>query len=691
MSFLSKKLLSVSSAGESETTDPDFSLVTGLYPFDGSNGAQNNTLLDSSPESHTVTRNADIVQGSFSPFSSEEGKWSVSFDGTDDYLSLPNHSDFTFGSGNWTVEAFVNVNAIDTNYKCIYSASYGVQFYVYNNQLHLGINDTDNTSGWMITANSTAGQIASAGVWYHVAAYRDGSNFYCSVDGVVSAMGTSSATIATPSAQAPSIGIWGNTSLPMNGYISNLRVIKGTALYGSSNFTAPSSPLTAVTNTKLLTCCSNRFRDKSTSAHRVAPNASGVNHMTSTILPKVQPFSPFAPSAAYDSAVNGGSGFFDQTSDCYFDVSDATDFDFGTGDYTVEMWVYPTTTFIVNWAMAFNTINVNQYWAWTDGGGNSAAAGLSTYPSGNYSGSFDHMPNRFSWSHIVFQNTSGTENWYINGVRVYNATNNPNFSASATGVRVGLSPAYASMFFYGGYISDVRVLKGSNAYSNASTLTVPTAPLGSVTNTKLLTNFTNAAMFDQSGKTNIDTVGNAQLNTSIKKFGTASAKFDGTGDYLHIPRNFTPIGTGDYTIELFAYFTGNSSTSGGLFASGNPSSAVTVPAMALRDTTGLTIYTGAGQKITGNTGLLSLNTWYHLAMVRASGVIKVFKDGSLVSWDDGSSTVSDTSNITSTEFVIGKYYSDSYLLNGYIDEFRISLKARYTSNFTAPSKEFPNR
>ena len=62
-----------------EETDDDFNLVTGLYHFDGSNGAQNNTLLDSSSESHTVTRNADIVQGTFSPFSAEEGKWAASF------------------------------------------------------------------------------------------------------------------------------------------------------------------------------------------------------------------------------------------------------------------------------------------------------------------------------------------------------------------------------------------------------------------------------------------------------------------------------------------------------------------------------------------------------------------------------------------------------------------------------------
>ena len=116
--------LVLAGSGTTEETDDDFPLVSGLYHFDGStNGGQNNTFtgVGASGASQSWTRNGSPTQGAFSPFSTEEGKWGVQFDGTDDYLSLPNHSDFTFGSGNWTVEAFVNVNAIDTNYKCIYS------------------------------------------------------------------------------------------------------------------------------------------------------------------------------------------------------------------------------------------------------------------------------------------------------------------------------------------------------------------------------------------------------------------------------------------------------------------------------------------------------------------------------------------------------------------------------------------
>ena len=53
-------------------------------------------------------------------------------------------------------------------------------------------------------------------------------------------------------------------------------------------------------------------------------------------------------------------------------------------------------------------------------------------------------------------------------------------------------------------------------------------------------------------------------------------------------------------------------------------------------------------------------------------------------------SASDTTNYTDTYFIIGGWYNTDYLMDGYIDEFRMTLKARYTSNFTAPTKEFAN-
>ena len=674
MAFIAKKLISAS--GATEETDDDFPLVTSLYHFDGSNGAQNNTFtgVGASGASQSWTRNGYTTQGSFSPFSTEEGKWSVSFDGTDDYLSLPNHSDFTFGSGNWTIEAFVNVNAISETHKCIYSASYGVQFYVFDDRLHLAVNDTDNISGYMIASYSTAGQIASVGVWYHVAAYRDGNNFYCSVNGTVSSMGSSSATIATPSAQAPSIGIWGNTSLPMNGYISNLRVIKGTALYGSSNFTAPSSPLTDVTNTKLLTCCSNRFKDKSTSAHTLTPSS----------FPKVKPFSPFAPSAEYNASTMGGSGHFVLGTSDSISFSDSS-MALGTSDFTIEGWFYfdGNQSSGVGLFQQENGLN-GPALGWWPGGSNGWQF---YYGSGTWTHATGATATMFEWTHIAYVRSSSVSNLYVNGVK---ATNNVSDGTNYASTNFVIGQFYSSSYAMEGYISNFKVSLNAIYTSNftpPTALVTPTSGGSSAASTKVLVDFTNAGIIDSSRKTNVFTVANAQLDTSVKKFGSASAEFDHTGDYLQMPASsFVPIGSGDFTIECFVYHTSTPNGNGqGYFqlSNGYLNSQVRGPAAGAEGNNGKwTMFAGTTQYT--HTGLPGTNTWYHVAMVRNSGTTKLYVDGTEYL------SASDTTNYTDTYFIIGGWYSTSYLMDGYIDEFRISLKARYTSNFTAPTKAFPN-
>ena len=113
MAFLSEKLISAS--GPKEETDDDFNLVTALYHFDTTtDNGNNSTFLDSSSESHTVTPGSTPpTQGSFSPFSAEEGKWSVSFDGTNDYIDVASGAT-QLGSGDFTVEFWINTG--DTSF-----------------------------------------------------------------------------------------------------------------------------------------------------------------------------------------------------------------------------------------------------------------------------------------------------------------------------------------------------------------------------------------------------------------------------------------------------------------------------------------------------------------------------------------------------------------------------------------------
>jgi len=685
MAFLSERL--ISAGAKEDPVDDDFNLTTLLIHADGSNGATNNqsgvSFVDSSDENHSIEDpNADTKQGTFSPFSAEEGKWSCQFErAASNYLQIASSSDFAFGTGDFTIECWCYLTAGQNAYgNGLFAQTTGVVGPALG-QWH--------DDGWQIFVGSSETNLSDTDFplneWVHVAYVRASNVTNVYQNGVKVTSDITDNTNYTNTGF--NIGWYYGTSYAWDGHISNFRVVKGTAVY-TSNFTPPTEPLTAITNTVLLTCCSNRFKDKSTSAHRVAPDASGVNHMTSTNLPEVHPFSPYSPSDAYSASVKGGSVYFIKTDNSYLTLSDATDFDFGTGDYTIEMWAYPTDTFNTNWAMALSTIGVNQYWAWTDGGGTESSAGLSAYPAGGYSGSFDHMPNRFSWSHIVFQNTSGTENWYINGARVYNTANNPSLSASATGLRIGDSPHYSGQFQYGGYLTDIRVVKGSNAYTNGSTITIPTAPLTKITNTKLLLNSTGSAIIDQTGNTNIRTKG-LSIGTSQKKFGTASIEYDGTADYLDLADRSVspPSGTENWTVECFVYINSHKNYNN-IYCAGPyiqfyvNSSGKLATWIARAD---LQFPVNNFQ----STGTISTSTWTHVALVRNGSVYTHYIDGTASGTSSDSTAIPllSTTNVSYAHF-IGAYYNGSYSMDGYIDEFRITKKARYTSNFTAPSEAF---
>jgi hypothetical protein len=97
-----------------------------------------------------------------------------------------------------------------------------------------------------------------------------------------------STSATTPTWPAtPSIGIGrfynDNTSLTWNGYITNLRIVKGTAVY-TANFTPRTSSLSSIPNTLLLTCQSNNIIDNSTNAIALT-RTSGNAAVTSNTSP----------------------------------------------------------------------------------------------------------------------------------------------------------------------------------------------------------------------------------------------------------------------------------------------------------------------------------------------------------------------------------------------------------------------
>ena len=138
----------------------------------------------------------------------------------------------------------------------------------------------------------------AVGAWFHVALTRSGSSLRCFVNGTqIGTTQTMSGTVTRSTANPLTVGGGPYAATSTNGYLSNVRIVNGTAVY-TSNFTVPTTPLTAITNTSLLTCQANRFLDASSNAFAITRSGDV----------SVQPFSPFNPTTAYSTSAVGGSG-----------------------------------------------------------------------------------------------------------------------------------------------------------------------------------------------------------------------------------------------------------------------------------------------------------------------------------------------------------------------------------------------
>ena len=657
------------------TPDPNFRNVTLLLHGDGSNGAQNNTFLDSSSNNFTITRNGNTTQGSFNPYGT---RWSNYFDGTGDYLSIADNAAFDVGSGNFTVEAWVWNNGSSTTSWVFGQTS--SSFTASSTAVGLSVNSSGFPNGAVAVGSSftnTASSVAIArNSWNHIAFVRDGATLRMFVNGTQTATSNISTNTVNNSTTPVGIGRIGDYNLEYwNGYISDFRFVKGTAVY-TANFTPPTAPLTAISGTSLLTCQSNRFRDASTNNFAITRNGDV----------KVTNFAPFAPSSSYSTTTNGGSAFFDGTGD-YLTVADNTALQM-SGSFTWEAWIYlrsfPSSGVEVFWSQRASSGGFGGPLVAVDSSGNLslyiADASASTWSVNGFDTGLDASLG--DWQHIALVKNGTTVTLYRNGVAGTSTTHSTAVGTSGSlAIMAGVADGTQAA---DGYMSNFRIVKGTAVYTAA--FTPPSSPVTAITNTSLLTNFTNAAIFDSTADNDLETVGNAQVSTSVKKFGTGSMAFDGSGDYL-----FTPLkpelgyGTGDFTIEFWAY--PNNSTGVQVIVDQRAGSANrTAPTIYLNGGA-LRYYTDNADRITG--GSVSASQWSHIALSRSGSSTRLFINGTQTG-----STITDTRNYIDSPLYIGEA-SDGVggaAFNGYIDDLRITKGvARYTANFTPPTAPFPDQ
>ena len=654
--------------------DPYFKNTTLMLHGNGTNGAQNNTFLDSSTNNFTITRNGNTTQGTFTPFS--QTGWSNYFNGSSG-IRFPDSSSLQFGTSAFTVEGWFNVPSAPANDSSVISkwvaandanSSWMIDFQSSN------ISAAVSIGGTVTRITSTSG--INLNTWTHVALVRSGSPGTLSLflNGI--RVATSSLTGSLVDDTNPvGIGVRGGTDgYYLTGYVSNIRVINGIDLYGATNtaFTVPTQPLTAVNNTTLLTCQSQRFVDNS------ALNATA----TALSAPSVQAFSPFVPTVTTPTTY---SNKFDGSSYMYTASSAAFNLGLYTS-WTMEGFVYMPS---------IGGGNFNSFFVFNSGSDHVLIGFLNTstnvYLQINGTAYQSSTPlNIGQWNHVAaVRNAGSTVALYLNGVQLLTAANLPVNSNKITYIGGNGSSNYY------GNISNLRIVTGTALYTG-STYTVPTAALTAISGTQLLTcqnstisdSSSNAFTFTISGTIPVVAspvpfpakVDQTTLNTAYStSLVGGSGYFDGTGDYLVTPSNaaFT-FGTGDFTAEAWVYPTSLSASNKVIFdfRAANDTSGYQI---GLYSTTTPYVANSIGGILNG-TATMAPNAWMHVAVTRESGTLRIFINGVQAG------SVSNSLNCTNTICNIGGNYSGGEAFPGYIANARvIKGTAVYTSAFTPPT------
>jgi alpha-tubulin suppressor-like RCC1 family protein len=474
-------------AGASHTVALDINSTPYAWGLNNSGQLGDNTLTNkSTPVAVTI----GLIQN-----------YSLQFGGTSEYLRIGNNTALSFGTGQFTIECWFYNNQSSSNTDAIITK---------RNTTDIGDWSLTKTSGNTISyVASGAFTITSSfaiqlNTWNHVAVVRNSNNdITMFINGIIAGTGNSNANYNN--IQAVLIGAQNSGSGIRNfwnGYISNVRLIKGVALY-TTGFYPSTIALTNITNTSLLTGQSATIVDNSTNAFAITnPGASAVT------VSGQQPFVYYSSQYTYTKATVSPYLYVNQS---------GSQLSFGTGDFTIEgfynltadlntvryLWQYNNLGSGGNLILRSNGSGSNRYLELVSGStvANNQLIAI-TWNSNTSSGPLSVG----IWYHIAVVKISGVITFYINGISQGSAADAVTYNTTA-GFYIGNGVINPGSIInpLSGYISNFRIVKGVGVYTG--NFSVPTNNLGikqsAMTNIVALTGTETVLLTCQSG-TQID-------------------------------------------------------------------------------------------------------------------------------------------------------------------------------------------
>ena len=453
---------------------------------------------DTSATNNTITVSGTPTWSQFSPYGTSTQGGSLYFNGTNTSLqSNSSTGNFLFGNANFTVEAWIYPLNI-TAYQYIASV-WGV----------IGGPGDNAQSCWQIRINTsgnfeavlnngatttviTGSTVLFLRQWQHVAMVRNGNTISLFVNGVNVNTTTYTSTLNNVPTTQFVIGQQLPSSYYFNGYMTNLRIINGTALYTTTWFTPPTAALPIANSTQTVL-----LMDVNSASSYITDSSSYSQTFTVNGTLVYNPASPYSPVAL------GGSAYLNGSTD-NFNVTTLTALRLATANtpFTVECWMYPVTqlngtgiicaNYTGGQPIPYAIVGTTSLTGSNNTGSNLAAG---WYDGSNWQMAIQTTTNLTlnTWSHIALSYDGTTARLFLNGTQLGSATGAWTTSSINSSLYIGRrwDSAVSSTPFFNGYITNARFVNGISQYGS-NFVPQTNSALAAVPGTVLLMNMTSS-------------------------------------------------------------------------------------------------------------------------------------------------------------------------------------------------------
>ena len=642
------------------TSDPNYGNVTLLLHGDGN-------LTDSSSYNTTLTNIGNV---GFNTSNVQFGTGCFSFNGLIQRLTTPSSTLYSFGTANFTIEFWFYRTGVASGQRMI--GNLPNSGWAGNNWVIGSDNGGTNILYYINNYNSGAPLLTgtttiSINTWYHYALVRNGTTFTQYINGVLDKQATGISTNIDGGGSYPiSLGSDGYTGF-YPGLIDEFRITTGIARYTGNSFTVPTASF--ANNLPTTTSTDPYFTNVSLLLHAdySLTDSSSYNYtLTNT------------GSVGYSATAEFGTYSFNFSGANYLNTPTNSTFTFGTNNFTIEFWLYPTTTQPTQLRLFTNWTGVSSGW-WVIGNNGGGYLGFVCYAIN--SGNTWALPSTTialnTWTHYAFVRNGNNMTIYVNGIgnTTTNYFNSTNLDLATNCINIGWS-AHSGVGdgYYTGYLDEVRITNTVARYT-AATFTLATTPFpnsgtvtyGSYFPTGLIGywDFSNPASYPGTGTTLTDLSGNGN-NLTITNGGTyissgAKAMTFAANTYAvkSVTYNFSTAGiTFEYLVNPSSLVAPNGSTSA-IFFGGLSILVQNLGTTALNSGTAagsIYIFMNNATNVTFSTPYAYVaNTWVHIIVTITTGspaIYTIYVNGVVMTTTSNSAALPGS---TATNIGIGDY------------------------------------